>query len=186
MNGNKVNVAAFALIEKLVKPVIAAIGDGRGTKFYLASKRLHMLLPTCHCFAGRKSSLAWMVWLVETEEVLASLFDPVDSIAVPPVGVVALRAPEHRNEFSKGLLGICSAVPVIMPVNLGIVAFEAATKLCDGDIVICGQTALWRGGGSCRQQQGRSHNRTEVKHRECFVTLKGVKLRMNLNKRLQD
>lgn len=86
---------------------------------------------------------------------------------MPLLSVIALGAPEHGYEFGKGLFLVCRAIPVVLPGNLGLVAFKNSPKVVDGNAVISGEAAFRRfGAGGCRQQQRCCYKRAEVEHGE--------------------
>lgn len=171
MDRDEVNMTALALVEKLAQPVVAGIRDCRCAKLYLACIRLHIRLPCCYRRFGGHVCLVWTVGLVETQQMLGSSLHPVASVVMPLLGVIALGAPEHGYKLGKGLFLVCRAIPVVLPVNLGLVAFKSSPKVIDGNAVIGSEAAFRRfGGGGCRQQQRCCYKRAEVGHFEHFGT----------------
>ena len=169
VHGDKVNVAAAALVQEALQPVEAGGGDGRGAELRVAAEGLHVLTPGVDGVADRQVRLVGAVGLVEGEQVAAAaIVEPVVGIVEPLVGVVALRAPEHRHVLGKVLLLVRRAVPVVLPVDLGLVAQPAAAKLPDRDVVVGGEAALRpRVRGGLAGEQGAGDNRSN--EREHFA-----------------
>lgn len=159
VHGDKVNVAAAALVQEALQPAEAGGGDGRGAELGAALEGLHVLAPCVDGVADVQAGLVAAVGLVEAEQVAAAAAEPVVGIVEPLVGVVALRAPEHGHVLGKVLLLVGRAVPVVLPVDLRLVAQPAAAKLPHRDAVVGGEAALRpRVRGRLPGQQGAGDN----------------------------
>lgn len=162
VDGDEINVAALALVEELLQPVEAGGRDGGRSELGVALEGLHVLSPAVHGIVGGHVRLVITVGLIEGQKMAtAALVDPVPGIVEPLAGVVVLGAPEHGHVLGKVGLLVRVAVPVVLPVDLGLVAEPASAKLPDGHSVVGGKTTLGprvgRGSGkheSCPKGKG--------------------------------
>lgn len=158
MHRNKVNVAPRALVQELAKPIIASIRDSWCTQLGMANKGLHVLPPSVHSLAWCHVGLIWPIRLVEAQKMARSaVVQPVPGIVKPLVSMVALCTPQHGHKLGKGLFLVRGAVPVVLPVDLRLVAQPFAAKLPNWDTIVCRQTPFWPGIGNCYAVQRHSN-----------------------------
>lgn len=95
MDRDEIDGAGRTSDEELFEPDEAAVGDGRGGELGTAGEGLQVGLMAGGGGGGAEVRLGGEVGLVEGEEVLGAGGDGGGSGALPVVGVLGLRAPEH-------------------------------------------------------------------------------------------
>jgi hypothetical protein len=99
MHGDEIDGAGGTVDEELFEPSEAGVGDSRGGEFGAARERLQVRAVAGGGGGGTEVGLGGQVGLVEGEEVLGAGGDGGGGGALPGVGVIGLRAPEHRYVF---------------------------------------------------------------------------------------
>lgn len=127
VNVDEIDVAASTVAHEVRKPSQTegrtSVGHSRGAEKCLASKRLHVLLPSLdskvHFHARGSSASDAKVRLIEAQKMLATSVDGSLCIGWPISEKVGSVAPQHRNIFKRRVESTTrSLVPVVCPRDL--------------------------------------------------------------------
>lgn len=161
MHRHKVNVAALALVQEILKPSVAVVGDGRGSQASTAGIGVHVLSPSIDSIARRHVGLVGALRLVEAQKMRGASSEPLVDVVVPRARVVTPGVPKHGNILAVVLAGSGVTIPVVGPSDFGS-GNKVVGETADVNAIVVSETTLI--GGSGRRKDGGGSKETLRDH----------------------